>query len=283
MRHGKAISILGSGVMGIDLAILCGLAGHQVKVWHRSDSGIALGRFHGRVNEYLHRDILSNAQIDSLRRSVGFTDSLAEAAESSVILESIIEEMDAKQALFFQLDHLIGHETVVGSNTSTLSIADLVSGCEHSHQMIGLHFFNPVLKMNLVEVVHTSETEPSVLDHAVEFVKSLAKEPVVLMDSPGFVVNRLLMQYINSAAKILESGVCSLADLDKAMKLGANHPIGPLALADLIGLDVVVASLDNLYRQLEDESYRACSSLQRMVKEGRLGRKVGRGFYEYSK
>lgn len=282
MSGRNTVSVLGSGVMGIDLAILCGLAGYQVAIWHRTDSGTASKRFHRRGKSYLDRAILSEVQIDALRASVSFTDSLEEAAESRVIVEAIIEDLDAKQALFSYLDDFVDYNTLIATNTSTLSLRDLILGYRHSDQMIGLHFFNPVLKMKLVEVVHTDETDSSILSGALEFVESLGKEPVTLRDSPGFIVNRLLMQYINSAAALLEAGICSAADLDKAMKLGANHPIGPLALADLIGVDVVVASLDNLHKKLQDDSYRPCTCLRRMLQEGRLGRKAGIGFYEYS-
>lgn len=187
-----------------------------------------------------------------------------------------------KRHLFAALDRVVAPEALLASNTSTLPVVALAAATSHPERVLGIHFFNPVARLRLVEVVRSLVVSEEALGRAEEFVRGLGKEPVVVADEPGFVVNALLFPYLNNAVRLLERGVASMEDIDRAMTLGANYPMGPFALLDLVGIDVAVAILGRLYAETGDPAMLAASTLRRMQEAGFLGRKSGRGFYTYS-
>lgn len=201
------------------------------------------------------------------------------AGGADFVVEAVAENMEIKRSLFAQLDRICGPETVFATNTSSLSVQRIGEGL--SRPLIGMHFFNPAPVMKLVEIIAAENTTPAVTEYVTELAKTIGKTPVLVHEAPGFVVNRLLIPMINEAIGIYDEGVASVEDIDTAMKLGANHPMGPLALGDLIGLDVVLAILNVMLRETGDNRYLPQPMLKRMVREKKLGRKTGEGFYKY--
>ena len=202
-------------------------------------------------------------------------------ADCDLIVEAVLEKMEVKKELFTTLDEICKDSCIFGSNTSSLSITEIATGIKHN--VIGMHFFNPADRMKLVEVISGINTPVETKEAILEISKSLGKTPVEVAEGPGFVVNRILVPMINEAAFILQEGIASVEDIDIAMKLGANHPMGPLALGDLIGLDIVEAIMDVLYNETKDSKYRCCTLIRKMVRGGKLCQKSGIGFYDYSK
>jgi 3-hydroxybutyryl-CoA dehydrogenase len=220
-----------------------------------------------------------NAALSRLSRSVDLND----ASDASLVLEAIFEDMSAKRELFEALDAICAPDCLFGSNTSSLSITEMASGLQHEEQFLGIHFFNPAPVMKLVEIIRGDATSEETMGVALDLVRSIGKEPVICRESPGFIVNRILIPMINEAVELLDRGVASREDIDQAMKLGANHPMGPLELADFVGIDIVLAIMEVLYSETGDPKYRPSLMLKRLVRAGKLGRKSGEGFYQYKK
>lgn len=206
---------------------------------------------------------------------------LSEGKEADLVIEAIVENLELKKEVYKELDETCKKETIFASNTSSLSITALAACTKRPEKVLGMHFFNPAPVMKLVEVIKGVSTSTEVVETVKNIVESLGKTPVLVNEAPGFIVNRMLVPMINEAVYLLMEGVASAEDIDKAMQLGANHPIGPLALADLIGLDVCLAVMEVLHAEFGEDKYRPCPLLRKMVRAGALGRKTGKGFYQY--
>jgi 3-hydroxybutyryl-CoA dehydrogenase len=279
----QSIGIIGGGLMGTGIAEVCALAGLPTtlvkatpgdagplkdKVKASLDGRVAKGKLDGAAAA----QALANLTTTSDRRAVAGCD---------LVIESIVEDLAEKRALFTELSNYLAPHAILASNTSTLKIGDLAAGIRE-RRTIGLHFFSPVPMMSLVEIAHLTETDDDCLPAAEALVQALGKTPVPVLDSTGFIVNRLLVPLLLNAINAYGQGLASAEAIDTAMKLGCSHPLGPLALSDLIGLDIVYAMAKLLYREFGDDCYRPPALLRRLVQEGQLGKKTGRGLYDYS-
>jgi len=277
------VFVVGAGLMGAGVAAQCALAGCPVLLEDISeelaDRGIARAR---RALDHAEerREIdgpRRDAAIARLRRTVG----LAEARSADVVIEAAPENLGLKRKLFADLERVAPPTAILASNTSSLPISEIGGDLRDPGRLLGLHFFNPVLQMPLVELIAGARTRPEVVERASRFAQGLGKTVVRSADTPGFVTSRALAVLVNEAARMLEEHVSEPADIDAAYRLGFHHPMGPFALVDLVGIDTTVAILDILYEGLHDDRYRAAPILRQMVAEGKLGRKTGEGFYRY--
>lgn len=279
------VFLAGCGTMGAGIAQTFAVSGHEVVMFDRTmefvDHGYAMIEKQLRRQEERGRMTAEevNAALSRLSRSVDLND----ASDASLVLEAIFEDMSAKRELFEALDAICAPDCLFGSNTSSLSITEMASGLQHEEQFLGIHFFNPAPVMKLVEIIRGDSTSEETMGVALDLVRSIGKEPVICRESPGFIVNRILIPMINEAVELLDRGVASREDIDQAMKLGANHPMGPLELADFVGIDIVLAIMEVLYSETGDPKYRPSLMLKRLVRAGKLGRKSGEGFYQYKK
>jgi 3-hydroxybutyryl-CoA dehydrogenase len=276
------VGVIGAGTMGAGIAeVFARTDGFEVLLADATAELAAGGR--ARIATGLDRQVAKGrldpdaaaAILARLR-----TATVAELGDCDLVVEAIYENMDAKRPIFEQLDQLCGPQTILASNTSSLSVTELGRGLKHP--VIGMHFFNPAPVMKLVEVIAGADTPPELVTRTKELAEALGKTPVEVQEAAGFVVNRILVPMINEAVEVLAAGTASAEDIDTAMKLGANHPMGPLALGDLIGLDVVLAIMEVLQAETGDSKYRAHPLLRKYVRAGWLGRKSGRGFFTYT-
>jgi 3-hydroxybutyryl-CoA dehydrogenase len=279
----KTIGVVGSGTMGNGIAHVCASAGYKVILVDVDAK--ALERGVATISRNLDREVAKN-KITMSDKSATFsriepaTDA-TKLKDADFVIEAIVESLDAKLKIFKELDQIVRPEVILASNTSSISITRMASGTQRPDRMIGMHFMNPVPMMPLVEVVRGKATSNETCETTRQLAQSLGKTAVEVNDAPGFVSNRVLMPMINEAIFCVEEGVGTPEAVDSIMKLGMNHPIGPLALADLIGLDVCLSILGVLETGLGDPKYRPCPLLRRMVDAGQLGRKSGQGFYKY--
>ncbi len=280
----KAIAVVGAGTMGSGIAHVAALSGFEVLLLDRSPEMVEQGleRIGLILKRGVDRGLISEAQKQEALARVRPAAALAEVGTILLVIEAVFEDFETKAALLRELDSVCPPETILASNTSTLPITELAAVTRRPELVVGMHFFNPVYAMRLVEVIKGYRTADETVATAVGVTKELGKTPVVVKDSPGFVANRLLAPLINEAAFMLTEGIASMEDIDTIMKLGANHPMGPLELADLIGLDVCLHEIETLYRTLGDSKYRPALLLKQLVAAGHLGRKTGRGFYPYN-
>ncbi|MGB9886344.1 MAG: 3-hydroxybutyryl-CoA dehydrogenase [Moorellales bacterium] len=279
----KKILVVGAGQMGSGIAQVSAQAGLEVVLNDVADEFIQRGL--KTIEQNLERNVAKGKMTPEEKAAVlarirGSVD-LSVGAGADLAIEAVIENLDTKKQVFQNLDALLGPEAVLASNTSSISITQLAVFTKRPHRVVGMHFFNPVPVMQLVEVIPGLATEPAVVEVAMETCRRIGKTPVQVKDSPGFAVNRLLIPMLNEAIYAVYEGVGTPEDIDTVMKLGANHPMGPLALADLIGLDTVLAIMEVLYHNFGDPKYRPCPLLRQYVQAGWLGRKTGRGFYQY--
>lgn len=281
----KKIFVLGAGTMGAGIVQAFAQKGYEVIVRDIKqefvDRGIA-GIEKSLTRLVSKEKITEEAKNDILSRISGTVD-MEMAKDCDLVIEAAVENMDIKKSIFSELDKICKLETILASNTSSLSITEVASATNRPDKVIGMHFFNPAPVMKLVEIINGMATSKETFDTVKEISENIGKSPVEVAEAPGFVVNRILIPMINEAAGILAEGIASEEDIDTAMKLGANHPMGPLALGDLIGLDVCLAIMDVLYKETGDSKYRAHSLLRKYVRAGWLGRKTGRGFHNYAK
>lgn len=281
----KTIGVVGAGQMGRGIGQVCATAGYQVLLVDVADPLLAqaISKIRAGLDRAVERGNVTpckTADVMALIHPIPIA-KMNRLHEAQVVIEAIPEDLARKQALFGDLHRTCQAHAILASNTSSISITKLAAATGRPDRVIGLHFMNPAPVMRLVEIVQGRETSEQTLHVALALARRLGKVPVVSKDVPGFIVNRVLMPMINEAVFALEEGVASAEDIDLAMATGANHPVGPLALADRIGLDTVLAICEVLYRDLADPKFRPCPLLHRYVEEGRLGRKAGRGFYVY--
>ena len=281
----KKVSILGRGTMALGIVQIFAEKDFDVNVWVRSiDENNPRGSvapIAKTLEKLVAKEKITTEQMGKTLSNITITTNLDDVADSDLVIEAISEDMQVKKETFKKLDDLCKESTILATNTSSLSITEIANSTSRPDKVIGMHFFNPVPLMKLVEVIKGLATSDETKDAIVELAKSLGKTPVEVAEAPGFVVNRILIPMINEAVGILADGVATAEDIDEAMKLGANHPIGPLALGDLVGLDVCLAIMDVLYNEYQDPKYRAHPLLRKMVRANLLGRKTKKGFFVY--
>lgn len=281
----KLMGVLGAGTMGAGIIQVLAQNGFEVTFIERDQALIEKGiaSIRGNLEKLVKKEKMTEAdKVSVLGRIKGATD-IAALKDADIVIEAATENTEAKKAMFRELDEKCKPETITATNTSALSITEIASVTNRPDKVIGMHFFNPVPVMKLVEVISGMSTSEETRDTIIELAEALGKSPVKVEEAPGFVVNRILIPMINEAAGILADGVATAEDIDKAMKLGANFPMGPLALGDLIGIDVCLAIMETLHKEYGEDKYRPHVLLRKMVRAKKLGKKVGEGFYNYSK
>ena len=277
----KNVGVIGAGTMGQGIANAFATAGYNVTVcdikieWAQN----GINKIGAKLDKLVSREKITAEKAEGIKANLTAGE-YKDLADCDLIVEAVLEKMEIKKDLFKTLDEICKEDCIFGTNTSSLSVTEIANGIKHN--VIGMHFFNPADRMKLVEVISGENTPVETKEAIIECSKSLGKTPVEVAEGPGFVVNRILIPMINEACFIYQEGLASVEDIDTAMKLGANHPMGPLALGDLIGLDIVLDVLEVLYTETGDPKYRPCTLLKKMVRAGKLGQKTKQGFYSYN-
>ena len=277
----KNVGVIGAGTMGQGIANAFATAGYNVTVcdikieWAQN----GINKIGAKLDKLVSREKITAEKAEGIKANLTAGE-YKDLADCDLIVEAVLEKMEIKKDLFKTLDEICKEDCIFGTNTSSLSVTEIANGIKHN--VIGMHFFNPADLMKLVEVIYGENTPVETKEAIIEYSKSLGKTPVEVAEGPGFVVNRILIPMINEACFIYQEGLASVEDIDTAMKLGANHPMGPLALGDLIGLDIVLDVMEVLYTETGDPKYRPCTLLKKMVRAGKLGQKTKQGFYSYN-
>lgn len=277
----KNVGVIGAGTMGQGIANAFATAGYNVTVcdikieWAQN----GINKIGAKLDKLVSREKITAEKAEGIKANLTAGE-YKDLADCDLIVEAVLEKMEIKKDLFKTLDEICKEDCIFGTNTSSLSVTEIANGIKHN--VIGMHFFNPADRMKLVEVISGENTPVETKEAIIECSKSLGKTPVEVAEGPGFVVNRILIPMINEACFIYQEGLASVEDIDTAMKLGANHPMGPLALGDLIGLDIVLDVMEVLYTETGDPKYRPCTLLKKMVRAGKLGQKNKQGFYSYN-
>lgn len=280
----KKVGVVGAGTMGAGIAQVTAEAGYEVILIDLEDKFVNRGMENILKNwsKAIKKGTLTAKEVDQIKVRLTGTTNYDNLNDCQLVIEAVVEKMSIKKELFAKLDDICPVETVFASNTSALSITELAAATKRPNQVIGVHFFNPVPVMKLVELIPGAETTAETVTAMKEYCSAIGKEAIVVKESPGFIVNRLLIPYINEAAIIYDQGVASPAEIDQAMKLGANMPMGPLALADLIGIDVCLMIMEYFFDEMADSKYRPALAFKQKVRAGHLGRKTGKGFFDYN-
>jgi 3-hydroxybutyryl-CoA dehydrogenase len=280
----RKVGVLGGGLMGSGIAQVAAMAGFETVVREVSDPVIDKSK--SGIQKVLAKGIekgkVTAEQRDAAMSRLSFTTDLAQLASCDIVIEAVVEDLEMKNAMWKDLNEICSADTIFASNTSSLTIAAMAAACGRPEKMLGLHFFNPVPLMKLVEVVRTITTSDETADAAFDFAKRLGKEPVKAKDNSGFIVNLLLIPFMLDAIRALENNVASVEDIDKGMQLGAGHPMGPFTLLDFVGLDTTYKIAEIMFDEYREQRYAPPPLLKRMVIAGMYGRKSGKGFYDYS-
>ncbi|WP_108508473.1 3-hydroxybutyryl-CoA dehydrogenase [Polynucleobacter acidiphobus] len=280
-----SIGIIGAGTMGNGIAQVAASAGYDVVLLDVSDAALekGLAALSNSLDRLIKKEVISTEQKSQTLARIKTTTQYTDLASVSLVIEAATENQAIKESILHQVDQVVSKDTIIASNTSSISITHLGSLNSRPERFIGIHFFNPPPLMALIEVIMGKQTSPETLKAVLAMATRMGKEPITVQSSPGFVVNRILLPMINEAFFVLHEGIASPEDIDTGMKLGCNHPIGPLALADLIGLDTCLAIMEVYHKEFKDDKYRPSPLLIDLVAKGHLGRKTGRGVYAYDK
>jgi len=280
----QTIMVIGAGQMGSGIAQVCAMAGYEVILHDLNEEIVHKGvnSIKKQLQKQVEKEKLTNSEKEKIIQRLNVSSTLDHAKKADLIIEAIIEKMEVKTSLFEKLDQLASENTILATNTSSLPITEIAAATTRPDRVIGMHFMNPVPVMKLVEIIRGLATSDEVYEQIEAVTRKLNKTPVEVQDFPGFVSNRILMPMINEAIFTVYEGVAEPEAVDEVMKLGMNHPMGPLTLADFIGLDTCLYIMETLHEGFGDDKYRPCPLLRKYVKAGWLGRKSGRGFYQYS-
>jgi len=278
-----SIGIIGAGIMGAGIAQLAAQNGYDVILVDIRQEQLenAMERITTGLDRGVQRGVFEQSVRDQAIKKVKTTINLEEGAQATLVIENIWEEQNAKEELLCKLDQMASPETILASNTSTIPITEMATSTNRPTKIIGMHFFNPPYAMNLVEVIKGYHTSDETIQTIVSYAESMGKKPVIMTDSAGFVVNRLIAPFLNEAAFLLQEGVATKEDIDECVRLGLNHPMGPFQLMDLVGLDITLHESSSVFERTGDSKYRPNTLLKKMVAAGQLGRKTGKGWYAY--
>lgn len=282
----RKAGVIGTGVMGHGIAQLCAMTGYETKMYGRSDE--SLNRAMKNITKSLHgyyvaKGKITEAEKEAILGRIALTKDLEALSDSEIVIESIIEDLKVKQELFARLDHICPAAKVAATDTAGLSVTKIAEASKKPERVVGIHLLSPVAQSRALELIRPSYCSDEVFNLSMEFCQSFGKEVILAKDTPGFIINRLLTPFVLDAVRLWESGVASKEDIDKMMRTGAGHSVGPIQLLDLAGLDNYCNLADNLYEALGDEKLVVPQSMRKLVQEGHFGRKTGKGFYDWSK
>lgn len=280
----KKVAVVGAGTMGSGIAQVVASNDRDVLLIDVSDAALDRGMkiIEKGLGRLIKKETINQEEYDSVLSRITTTTKFEDLDDVDLVVEAVFEDMGVKKEIYDKLNNVTREDVILATNTSSLPIVEIAVSTSKADKVVGMHFFNPAPVMKLVEIIKTLATSDETAQFAYDFALALGKEPVMTKDSPGFIVNRILIPMLNEAVFALQDGVGSAEDIDKAMVLGTNQPIGPLALVDLIGLDVTLDVMDTFYREFQDSKFRAAPLLRQMVRAGWLGRKTGKGFFNYS-
>jgi len=276
--------VVGAGIMGAGVGQLCAQQGYDVIVVDISDELVekAKGKVTAGLSKRVENGKITQEEMDAVLSRLNWSTGLEQAKDSDFVVEAIIENIDTKKEVFQKLDSICPPDTILATNTTALSVSDIASATQRPDKVIGMHFFNPAVIMKLVEIIRGNQTSDETIATTKKFAEDLGKVPIATAkEAPAGIVSRVLAGLLNEAATVFADGIASAGDIDEAMKLGAGLPMGPLALIDMIGLDIHLAKMETLYAKLKDERYKPPDIIRKMIAEGKLGKKSGEGFYKY--